>query len=220
MATEEEIKAAVDAATEGLKSKNSELLGKIKKLSEVADKVKDIDIDSLLAAKTELEDIKKKGDEEKGEYKKLYDTLKAEKDKETGKLVSDLSAAKETILAMNKKNAVVSAITSSGISIPAPLFDIAINNILPNIAVDDTGKAMVGDKKVTDFVKEWAASEVGKHFVVSGNSGGGANGGGGDGMNSEAKYFDKKSPDYNLTEQARLAKTNIELYNRLKRQYR
>ena len=220
MATEEEIKAAVDAATEGLKSKNSELLGKIKKLSEVADKVKDIDIDSLLAAKTELEDIKKKGDEEKGEYKKLYDTLKAEKDKETGKLVSDLSAAKETILAMNKKNAVVSAITSSGISIPAPLFEIAINNILPNIAVADTGKAMVGDKKVTDFVKEWAVSEVGKHFVVSGNSGGGANGGGGDGMNSEAKYFDKKSPDYNLTEQARLAKTNIELYNRLKRQYR
>jgi hypothetical protein len=39
-------------------------------------------------------------------------------------------------------------------------------------------QAVIGDKALSDFVKEWATSETGKHFVAAeNNSGGGATGG-------------------------------------------
>lgn len=213
-----EIQKKIDEATNGLRAKNAELLGKLKKAGEVLDKVKDLDIDSLLAAKTELDTLKSKSDEEKGEYKKLYETLKAEKDTVVADLTGKIKEKESKLTTMAKKNSVVAAIVENKLSIPGPLMNIAIDTIMTNVAVDDTGEAKVGDKSVTDFVKEWSASEIGKHFVASGNSGGGANGGAGDSESSWTKFFDKKSPHYNLTEQAKLAKTNIDLYNRLKQQ--
>ncbi|MFA5347467.1 MAG: hypothetical protein WC294_04980 [Methanoregula sp.] len=213
---EAEIQKKIDEAIKGLKEKNTELLGKLKKAGEVVDKVKDLDIDSLLAAKTELETLKSKSDEEKGEYKKLYETLKVEKDTVVADLIGKIKDKESKIITMVKKNSVVAAIIENKLSIPGPLMNIAVDNIMADVAVDDTGNAKVGDKTVNDFVKEWAMSDIGKHFVASGNSGGGANGGAGEGESSWAKFFDKKSPHYNLTEQAKLAKTNIDLYNRLK----
>jgi hypothetical protein len=42
--------------------------------------------------------------------------------------------------------------------------------------------ALIGDKPIGDFVKEWTGSDAGKHFVsADNNSGGGANGGGSNG---------------------------------------
>lgn len=39
--------------------------------------------------------------------------------------------------------------------------------------------ALIGDKPIGDYVKEWTNSDAGKHFVTAdNNSGGGANGGG------------------------------------------
>jgi hypothetical protein len=43
-------------------------------------------------------------------------------------------------------------------------------------------KALIGDKPLPDYIKEWAGSDVGKKFVAApANSGGGAGGGGGTG---------------------------------------
>ena len=43
-------------------------------------------------------------------------------------------------------------------------------------------KALIGDKPLPDYIKEWAGSDVGKKFVAApANSGGGAGGGGGNG---------------------------------------
>jgi hypothetical protein len=39
--------------------------------------------------------------------------------------------------------------------------------------------ALIGDKPIGDYVKEWTNSDAGKHFIAAdNNSGGGANGGG------------------------------------------
>ena len=47
------------------------------------------------------------------------------------------------------------------------------------VADGDARKAMVGDKAIGDFVKEWAGSDAGKKFVAAPiNTGGGAPGGG------------------------------------------
>jgi len=46
--------------------------------------------------------------------------------------------------------------------------------------------ALIGDKPIGDFVKEWTGSDAGKHFVsADNNSGGGANGGGNNNSNSK-----------------------------------
>lgn len=78
----------------------------------------------------------------------------------------------------------------------------------------DGGKyeAVIGDKALTDFVKEWSATDSGKHFVLpDGSSGGGAGGGNGgkpptetkgkiDGSDDErAAYFKSKFPDLQTT---------------------
>lgn len=48
-------------------------------------------------------------------------------------------------------------------------------------------QAVIGDKALSDFVKEWATSETGKHFVAAeNNSGGGATGGN---NNSQSKII-------------------------------
>ena len=70
-------------------------------------------------------------------------------------------------------------------------------------------QALIGDKPITDAIKEWATGEQGKHFVLAdANSGGGAGGDGGgggtqqktkgkiDGTEAErAAYFAEKFPD-------------------------
>jgi hypothetical protein len=50
-----------------------------------------------------------------------------------------------------------------------------------SLSIDgETRKAMMGDKSLSDAIKEWAASDEGKYFIAApNNNGGGASGGGG-----------------------------------------
>ena len=44
----------------------------------------------------------------------------------------------------------------------------------------------VGDKPLADYLKEWGASDEGKHFIAApNNSGGGSQGGGGNGQSNQ-----------------------------------
>ena len=64
------------------------------------------------------------------------------------------------------------------------------------VAEGETRVAKIGEKSVSDFVKEWAASDDGKHLVSApSNSGGGSQGsGGGSGNNTISRaHFDAKS---------------------------
>jgi hypothetical protein len=63
----------------------------------------------------------------------------------------------------------------------------------------DARVAKIGDKALSDFVKEWAAGDEGKHFVQApANSGGGATGGNGGGVASNKGRIDG-SPEERAT---------------------
>jgi DNA repair exonuclease SbcCD ATPase subunit len=75
-------------------------------------------------------------------------------------------------------NGLTDALVKAGI---APQFLPAAKSLLSTqakiIAEGDTRKAVIGDKELSAFVKEWTASDEGKHFVQAPtNGGGGADG--------------------------------------------
>lgn len=53
------------------------------------------------------------------------------------------------------------------------------------VAEGDTRVAKIGDKSITDFVKEWAATDEGKHFVKAPENSGGGSQGSGNGTNNQ-----------------------------------
>jgi hypothetical protein len=62
--------------------------------------------------------------------------------------------------------------------------------------------ALIGDKPIADFVKEWTSSDAGKHFVAAdNNNGGGAQGGGSQGNTKTMtrSQFDALSPSAKST---------------------
>jgi hypothetical protein len=75
-------------------------------------------------------------------------------------------------------NALTSALLEAKVA--APYMDAARALLTGQGAgVDKDGKPILGDKPLVEAVKEWAASDAGKHFVAAPNSsGGGAIGGG------------------------------------------
>jgi hypothetical protein len=69
-------------------------------------------------------------------------------------------------------------------------------------------QALIGDKPITDAIKEWASGEQGKHFVLAdSNSGGGA---GGDGSGGGTQSI-KPNPDGSPAEKAAYIKQKYNL---------
>lgn len=164
-----EVKAAIDAAIEdavsGLKAKNIDLAARLEK----ARKGKEIDPDdhnALVARADKLEsDLQAAQKENK--------TLKTEYDK-TKKAHETESAFTQKLLV---DNGLVGELTKANITNPV-LLKAAKEMLKSQVALvidGDNRKAMVGDKELSAFVEEWAASDEGKHFVTAqANSGGGA----------------------------------------------
>jgi hypothetical protein len=209
--TDEELQARINAETEGLKNKNSELLGKLSK-------IKDLDIDQLLADSKAFAEFQKKSAEEKGEYKTLYEQLKSATDTEATTLKTKVSELESQITSMKKTSAISKALSEK--QVDPLLLDLAVNSVVGDAAIDDKGNVLVKGKPLKDFTESWANSEIGKRFIISGNSGGNGTGGDGGGGDTFAKYFDPKSEHYSVTKQAELAKTNVAEYNRLSTQFK
>ncbi len=186
-AVKELIDAAVTEATEGLKAKNSELLGKIKKLQ----KDSAIDPAEYSALQTELEQTKEKLAEATKQLKAV--TSDSEK---TKKALESEKAAVEKLIVDNGLN---DAILKAGVK---PEMSKAVKALLASQVVlkadGDTRTAVIGDKPLNDAVLEWAKSDEGKHFVAAAaSSGTGATGGkpGADGAKVMMRAeFDKLDP--------------------------
>lgn len=150
-----------DAALEKLKANNAKLL---KEAAEARKAKADLE-----AWKAEREEIDAKAQEEAdkkaGEFAKLEAKLAAERDDYKGryeKLVGD-RALKDALIEAKiddtYKPAVEALLREKG------------------IRLTKDGEAQINGQPVADFVKEWAASDAGKPFILNGNSGGGAEGG-------------------------------------------
>jgi hypothetical protein len=162
------IDAAVDAATGGLKTKNQELLDKNKKLM----KGQEIDPQTIVDLEAQVDKLQAE----------LVTSQKSAK--ETGKSLETLQTQLKAETGFTQKllidNGLTDELVKNGV---APQFLAATKAMFSSqaqiVAEGDTRVAKIGEKSVSDFVKEWAASDDGKHFVKAPeNSGGGSQGSG------------------------------------------
>lgn len=163
----EQIKVAVDEATNGLAKKNSELLAELKE----ARKGKQIDpaeLDKLQEKVDGLENQLNASQKTIKEQQKAFEQTKAALDSESGftsKLLLD--------------NGLTDALVKVGVATPFLPAVKAMLSSQAKIAIDgDVRKAVIGDKDLSAFVTEWATSDDGKHYIAAPqNNGGGASGG-------------------------------------------
>lgn len=204
--------AGLSAEVDGLKNKNQELLGKIAAGKGVDPK----EFERLKQIEKDFQNSQTKAQEEAGEYKKLYESLKTDHDKLVTDRDTSLAEKDQTIKNLRKEMQIGDALGAYDV-IPG-MREIAVNTILPKVALNDDGKAMVGSKKVSDFVKEWIEGDVGKNFLKNDRTGGGAGGNEGGGINAEQLgWFKKGSPTWNATKQGELRKSDPALAERLEK---
>lgn len=175
----EQIKVAVEEATNGLVKKNSELLAELKD----ARKGKQIDpaeLDKLQEKVDGLENQLTVSQKTIKEQQKAFEQTKAALDSESGftsKLLLD--------------NGLTDALVKAGVATPFLPAVKAMLSSQAKIAIDgDVRKAVIGDKDLSAFVTEWATSDDGKHYIAAPqNNGGGASGG----SNSTGQQFVNRS---------------------------
>ena len=162
------IAAAVAEAVDGLKTKNTELLGKLKK----AQQGQVIDPADLQAVESERDALKAQ----------LAEANKAVK--KAGQVAEDAVKRAEAAEGFGSKllvdNGLSEALSKAGVT--NPVHQKAAKAMLAGqvqiVADGDSKVAKVGDKALADFVTEWAGSDEGKHFVTAADmNGGGAQGG-------------------------------------------
>lgn len=193
--TSPEVKAAIDAAVseavQGLKDKNTELLGKLKKAQ------KDSAIDPA-----DLEAAERERDEWKGKAQAAEKTAaKATKDLEAAtKRATDIDSAYSNTL---RDAALTEALAKAGVTNPVHLK--AAKALLSSDVqvVDENGTRVVkaGDKALGDHITAWAGGDEGKHFVTAADTNGSGSQGGYRGTNS-AKQITRAEHDA-MTPQAR-----------------
>jgi uncharacterized protein YoxC len=163
------IKAAVESAVKPLADKRDELLGEVKKLRKES-AIKPEDLEAVEKERDELKTALQTAQKEAKTFseaaKKADEALKTEATFNHRLLV---------------ENGLTDELTKAGVTNPAFLKAVK-STLASQVAVvveGDTRIAKAGDKPLSDFVKEWAASDEGKHFIAApNNSGGGGQGGG------------------------------------------
>lgn len=196
----EEAREAHEADIAGLKRKNTDLSNQIKRLRAGGDDVHTAEITRL---EGELEEVSGKLRTAETNLREVNRKLTAAERERDG-----FRQSAETETAFSRNMLVESGLTSALVEANvAPQFMEAAKAMLGKavtVKVDgDNRTPVVGDKSLGDYVKEWAASEAGKHFVTApGNGGGGANGSpqGGGGT--------KKLADMTEKERLEMARTN------------
>ena len=191
------LQSQIDESIEGLQTKNSELIGKNKKLKEERDNY--LSENSTLTEKVEeLEDMKiKKTDDVKAEVEKVTVKFKKEIEALTGERDAATSRLNKSLIDNGLKDALIAANVDKD-HMPLVTAFLKTNNKI-DISVDeeDNPRAIIGDKPISDFVTEWANSDSGKKYVVAkDNSGGGANNRSGGGATHEE--LSKMSPTERL----------------------
>jgi len=184
---QEAINAAVEDAVKGLQKKNNELLSKL------ARKGNDANSDS-----EELERIKNEKDS-------ILDQLK-EAQKLSKQITANFEAEKKTREALDNdlskmiiNSALGGELLKAGIK-DSDYLDLVMTKFSSqaSIKIDgDNRTPMIGDKPLSDFVKEWSETEAAKKFIAAPlNQGGGGNGGGNGGSGQKTisrEQFNGKS---------------------------
>jgi hypothetical protein len=197
-----EIKAIVDeavaTATEGLKNHNKQLLADLKRNERNGKSVDPAEVERLEAA---LE----KSQADNATLQKQYKDLSKNFEEKSNALDSESKYTRQLLI----QNGLTAELSKAGVTNPTHLKAVQamLKENVQIVVEGDARIAKIGDKALSDFVKEWAAGDEGKHFVQApANSGGGATGGNGGGAASikgridgspveRAAYVATKFPD-------------------------
>ncbi len=161
----------INKLAEGMSNKNQELLGKISKSNELSAAER--------AKLAELEDFRTNFDIESAknaeEWNQASELQKQKFEKENGKLVSELTNAQEQLKSILIDKGLSDAL--DGANVKKELKAGAVAMLQSGATIVD-GKAMFGDKSLSEAVKEWSDTDVGKAYCSAPiNSGGDATGG-------------------------------------------
>ncbi len=140
----------------------------------------------------------------RGEFEKLAETAKAEKDALAKKLESKTKAAglKDGLAAVNI----------------APQFRKAVESMFRDQVSLEGEDAKIDGKDPAEFFKAWANSDEGKAFTISGSSGGGAGGGSGGGSDDVMAEYKTASGQPNLTKLGALKRSDPAKYKTVAKQ--
>lgn len=200
----------MDSEVKGLKTKNEELLGKLKEEKESRK-----EMNNRLTA---LEEEKQKIEEEKvaksGDIEKVKQTLQEKFNKEI-KAKNDEITKKDGLLKTHiinegLTNALVKAKVNPNLMEAAQAM---IQRKYQGEIGENDGKpfAKFDGKAVDQFVTEWAQTDAGKHFVTAdGNSGGGSNGANGTGNASANNVKTMKRTEFDALSASDKSKISIE----------
>jgi hypothetical protein len=190
-----ELQKLIDAETKGLKAKNDELLGEVKKQKDSLKSIQD-QLDEIKEAKeaAELEAAKKTGDVDK-----LVAAAEAKKNKEIDGLKNQLeqqtSRLNQTLIDKGLSDALVKANVAPH---HLPTVTAFLKSTAKAEIIDKDGNAVAtfDGRPIEEFVTGWAQGDTGKHYIAAPqNGGGGASGSNGGG---------KATGDINLSPVARL----------------
>lgn len=164
-----QIDELIEKATQGLVTKNKELLGKL------AEAKKGATIDPADHAKLEEQVAKLESD--------LAAATKANKSTlgELDKIKKAHESESEFTKRLLVDNGLVDALTKAGVTNPVNLkaAKAMLKDQVALVVDGETRKAMLGDKDLNEGILAWAGSDEGKHFIAApSNSGGGAQGSG------------------------------------------
>ena len=203
---EEQIKEAVEAAEKGLKNKNKDLLKELKETQTTLKKFDGVDLKILQKAAKDLKKFQDAASKKEGDYKKLYNEQSIQHKTELEKSTVELQKAQDSLSTEKKSNALTQALAANHVK--ADLIESSVLILTNKVAINDDGVAMVGDKTISDFVKDWTVNDIGKNFITDPNEGGDAGGQGGTG-DTDAQYYDPNSPNYNMSEQGKIANADL-----------
>ena len=162
---------AINGLTTGLLDKNKQLLDKATGVKKDLS-ARDSEVEALRLFK-ETADIKAAEDAQNWEEVKRLteETHKTELEKIMGESSND-KALIQTLLIDNGLSQAL-----DGIDINPALKEGAIAMLKGQCSISD-GKAMIGDKTLSEAVKEWSDTDTGKAFSLAPNNSGGDSGGG------------------------------------------
>ncbi len=207
----------MDETVKGLKDKNTELHGKLSDVQKTMKQFEGIDMKQLQKDSKAFQKLQVDKDKESGDFKKLYGQLTEQHTKEIGEKDTIISNLQGKLGTLEKSTALNAALVKAHVE---PDMQASANKLLVgDLALNDEGVPMVGDKSVNDFVADWAGTTVGKRFVSDGNSGGSGNGPGGN-VDNDSLYFDPKSEHFNKTKQSDIARKSPEKYKKYKKQFK
>lgn len=181
----EEAATEHDAAIEGLKNKNKELLGKITKLRAGGDAGDTGEIErlenELSASQTEL----RKAQGEARQVKRDLEAAAAERDTFRATAETEGNFARDMVI----ENGLTAALVENKVASQFMPAAVALlkGQIQVKTGTDGKREAFAGDKPLGEFVKDWATSEAGKHYVAAPANGGGGAGGTGSSGGSAKK---------------------------------